>query len=286
MLPGNVLDITFDRMTILGELSDKRIFMLKLLLKKQETHVTDSRFHDCVKGKFLDDLIYFEYDKQKAKMFKTRNFRMEFNPNNLKVEQITWLQENVIPMLTDVGITRLDLAIDVDFDLSAYQFIPIGSSREKSTVEYRDPSRQLETLYIGKRESDKMIRLYNKKVEQAKKGNIVDQTNWWRLEFELKRETVNEFGEVFNTIQIKKPDIFELEKVQDRAMLTHLKQYPDEWGSLSKNTRAKYKKMLREIKEVDITPIFEEALKKKKAELLEQLDGWFRNQYIIFESHC
>jgi DNA relaxase NicK len=79
------------------------------------------------------------------------------------------------------------LAIDVDFDLSAYQFIPIGSSREKSTVEYRDPSRQLETLYIGKRESDKMIRLYNKKVEQAKKGNFVDQRNWWRLKYSSRK---------------------------------------------------------------------------------------------------
>ncbi|WP_445013270.1 hypothetical protein, partial [Klebsiella pneumoniae] len=66
------------------------------------------------------------------------NFRIEFNPNKLNQEQIEWLQQNVISMLSDVGITRLDLAFDVDFKLSDYQFISIGNAREKSTVEFRN----------------------------------------------------------------------------------------------------------------------------------------------------
>ena len=284
----NVLSITFDRMTVLGDLGDNRVFLLNSLIKKysiareNKIYVSDTRYHDCVKGKFLDDLVYFEYDKLKAKSYKTRNFRMEFNPNNLNSEQVGWLQENVIPMLTDVGITRLDLAFDVDFKLSDYEFINVGNSREKSTVEFRNASRQLETMYIGKRESDKMVRLYNKKAEQAKKGNKVDLPNWWRLEFELKRETVDEFADVFETLHIKKPDLREIEKVQDRAMLYYLRDHPEEWAELAKATKAKYRKMQREIKNRNITPLFKRELKKKKAELLEQLDSWFKHQFKVF----
>jgi hypothetical protein len=282
---SNILDIHFDRMTVLGDLNSKKVFYLKELIKSNDTSVMDNKFHDYVRGKFLNDLVYFEYDKLKAKSFNTRNFRMEFNPNNLDTRQVEWLQTNVIPLLSDVGITRLDLAFDVDFDLSEYQFIPIGNSRQKSTVEFRDAARKLETLYIGKRQSDKMLRLYNKQLEQEKKGNTSNLHTWWRLEFELKRETVDEFGEVFDTLQIKNPSLNELEKIEDRATLYYLLDHPQEWSNLSKRKKEKYRKMLKEIKEEDITPVFKKGLEKKKAELVAQLDSWFKNQYKIFE-HC
>lgn len=278
-------------MTVMGDLGDNRVSGLNFLIKRfsiareNRIHVSDSRYHDRVKGKFLDDLVYFEYDRLKAKAYNTRNFRMEFNPNNLNQEQIEWLQHNVISMLSDVGITRLDLAFDVDFKLSDYQFISIGNAREKSTVEFRNSSNELETKYIGKRESDKMIRLYDKKVEQMKKGNEVDLPHWWRLEFELKRETVDEFADVFETLQIKNPDLNEIESIKDRALLYYLRDHPEAWNELANSTKSKYRKMLREIKNKNMTPLFKRELKKKKAELLEQLDGWFKNQYIVFESN-
>jgi hypothetical protein len=40
--------------------------------------------------------------------------------------------------------------------------------------------------------------------------------------------------------------------------------------------------MLREIKNENITPLFKKELKKKKAELLEQLDSWFKHQFKVF----
>ncbi|MEJ9149269.1 replication initiation protein, partial [Bacillus thuringiensis] len=58
---------------------------------------------------------------------------------------------------------------------------------------------------------------------------------------------------------------------------------PEEWAELGNSTKSKYRKMLREIKNENMTPLFKKELKKKKAELLEQLDGWFKNQYRIFE---
>lgn len=275
-------------MTVMGDLGDNRVSALNFLIKKfsiareNRIHVSDSRYHDRVKGKFLDDLVYFEYDRLKAKTYNTRNFRMEFNPNNLNHEQIEWLQNNVIPMLSDVGITRLDLAFDVDFKLSDYEFISMGNAREKSSVEFRNSSNELETKYIGKRESDKMIRFYNKKVEQMKKGNKVDLPHWWRLEFELKRETVDEFADVFETLQIKKPDLTEIENIKDRALLYYLRDYPEAWNELANSTKSKYRKMLREIKNKNMTPLFKKELKKKKAELLEQLDSWFKHQFKVF----
>jgi len=275
-------------MTVMGDLGDNRVSGLNFLIKKfsiareNRIHVSDSRYHDRVKGKFLDDLVYFEYDRLKAKTYNTRNFRMEFNPNNLNQEQIEWLQHNVIPMLSDVGITRLDLAFDVDFKLSDYEFISMGNAREKSSVEFRNSSNELETKYIGKRESDKMIRFYNKKVEQIKKGNKVDLPHWWRLEFELKRETVDEFADVFETLQIKKPDLTEIENIKDRALLYYLRDYPEAWNELANSTKSKYRKMLREIKNKNMTPLFKKELKKKKAELLEQLDSWFKHQFKVF----
>ena len=70
---GNILNITFDRMTVMGDLSDNRVSLLNQLIKKysiareNKIHVSDTRYHSYIRGKFLDDLVYFEYDRLKAK---------------------------------------------------------------------------------------------------------------------------------------------------------------------------------------------------------------------------
>ncbi|MDW6156831.1 hypothetical protein SBT36_26710, partial [Klebsiella pneumoniae] len=71
----------------MGDLGDNRVSNLIFLIKRfsitreNRIHISDSRYHDRVQGKFLDDLVYFEYDRLKAKAYNTRNFRIEFNPN-------------------------------------------------------------------------------------------------------------------------------------------------------------------------------------------------------------
>ncbi|WP_455920705.1 hypothetical protein, partial [Priestia megaterium] len=59
----NILDITFDRMTVMGDLGDNRVSNLIFLIKRfsitreNRIHISDSRYHDRVQGKFLDDLV-------------------------------------------------------------------------------------------------------------------------------------------------------------------------------------------------------------------------------------
>lgn len=94
-----------------------------------------------------------------------------------------------VAALTDVRITRLDFAIDVfgSFDFDALQRC-IETGRAKTHI--RTTSRVLsktdsdlagDTLYIGSRQSGRMIRVYDKGLETGDKAGM-----WARIELEAK----------------------------------------------------------------------------------------------------
>lgn len=93
-----------------------------------------------------------------------------------------------------INITRLDLALDTDaklidkvkakIDKKEY----ISKSRSLSYIcKSGKNSTRTETIYIGSRSSDLMIRLYDKAVEQS-----LDGIDWERWEIVLKKEKIKE----------------------------------------------------------------------------------------------
>lgn len=278
-----ILDISFDKMTVLGDLSSNQKSAFQSLLDHENILLYENGFHDVAKGMIFGK-VYFEYDRLKGQAYNSRNFRMEFNPNKLDTDEVIWIIDNIVPLLSDVGFTRLDLAFDVDFDLSEYKFIPMGKERNKRKGTFQGATGRIETIYIGARSSDKMVRIYNKKLERKDKdlvGDYSDLEHWWRLEFELKRESVNDFDVVLETLKIINPNYNSL-SFKDASALFYLLENPNGFSVVAKKTREKYMKLLKEMNDEDITHLFKEALDNKKSDLHKQIADWLEKQYSVF----
>ncbi|EHT8037877.1 replication initiation factor domain-containing protein, partial [Staphylococcus pseudintermedius] len=48
------------------------------------------------------------------------------------------------------------------------------------------------------------------------------------------------------------------------------------WGKLSKNTKTKFKKLIREISPIDLTELMKSTLKANEKQLQKQIDFWQR----------
>ncbi|MCY7001193.1 replication initiation factor domain-containing protein, partial [Staphylococcus aureus] len=88
--------------------------------------------------------------------------------------------------MEDDGFTRLDLAFDFEDDLSDYYAMTDKSV--KKTIFYGRNGKP-ETKYFGVRDSDRFIRIYNKKQERKDNADIeIISEHLWRVEIELKRD--------------------------------------------------------------------------------------------------
>lgn len=93
-----------------------------------------------------------------------------------------------------INITRLDLALDTDITLidkirrSIDEKKYISKSRSISYIcKSGKDSTRTETIYIGSRSSELMIRIYDKAVEQG-----LEDTDWERWEIVLKKDKIRE----------------------------------------------------------------------------------------------
>ncbi|MBF2779830.1 replication initiation factor domain-containing protein, partial [Staphylococcus saprophyticus] len=207
----------FDAMTIVGNLNKNNAHKLSEFM----SIAPQIRLWDILQTKFkakaLQEKVYIEYDKVKADAWDRRNMRVEFNPNKLTHEEMLWLKQNIIDYMEDDGFTRLDLAFDFEDDLSDYYAMTDKSV--KKTIFYGRNGKP-ETKYFGVRDSDRFIRIYNKKQERKDNADIeVMSEHLWRVEIELKRDMVDYWNDCFNDLHILKPDWSSLEKVKDQAMI-------------------------------------------------------------------
>ncbi|HDK4530551.1 TPA: hypothetical protein PSL13_002842, partial [Staphylococcus aureus] len=160
----NIFDVSIDRVTIMGNVPKERVNELQLLIS--ETSAFDLWGIASTAQGLIFNKVFFSYDDMKAKAMSIRNFRMEFNPNSINDLEKKWLLENILPLLDDKGLSRLDIAFDCDFDLSKYTYIQESPTKR---TEIKSRSGDLETLYLGTRTSEQMIRIYNKSVEIKEK---------------------------------------------------------------------------------------------------------------------
>ncbi|WP_165472113.1 replication initiation factor domain-containing protein, partial [Escherichia coli] len=196
--------LSFDAMTIVGNLNKNNAQKLSEFMSVEPQIRLWDILQTKFKAKALQEKVYIEYDKVKADTWDRRNMRVEFNPNKLTHDEMLWLKKNVIDYMEDDGFTRLDLAFDFEDDLSDYYAMTDKSV--KKTIFYGRNGKP-ETKYFGVRDSDRFIRIYNKKQERKDNADIeVMSEHLWRVEIELKRDMVDYWNDCFNDLHILKPD--------------------------------------------------------------------------------
>ncbi|MDN5664353.1 MAG: replication initiation factor domain-containing protein [Staphylococcus equorum] len=264
--------LSFDRMTIVGNLNKTNAKELSDFMSYEPRFRLWDILQTKFKAKALEEKVYIEYDRIKADTWDRRNMRVEFNPNNLSFDEMFWLKDNVINYMEDDGFTRLDLAFDFEDDLNDYY--AMTDKAVKKTVFY-GRNGLAETKYFGVKDSDRFIRIYNKKQERKDNADIeIASEHLWRVEIELKRNMVDYWNDCFKDLHILKPDWKSIEKQKDRSMIYLLIHEEDEWGRLERHAKYKYKKLVKEISEIDLTDLMKLTLKENENQLQKQIDFW------------
>ena len=264
--------LSFDAMTIVGNLSRDNAQKLSSFMSIEPQIRLWDILQTKFKAKALQEKVYIEYDKVKADTWDRRNMRVEFNPNKLTYEEMIWLKQNIIDYMEDDGFTRLDLAFDFEDDLSDYYVM--SDKALKKTVFY-GINGMPETKYFGVRDSDRFIRIYNKKQERKDNADVeVTSDHLWRVEIELKRDMVDYWNDCFNDLHILKPDWKIIERTSDRAIVFMLLNDEEEWGKIHRNSRTKYKNLIKEISPVDLTELMKSTLRENEKQLQKQIEFW------------
>lgn len=272
--------LSFDAMTIVGNLNkDNAQSLSKFMSINPQIRLWDM-LQTKFKAKALQEKVYIEYDKVKADSWDRRNMRVEFNPNKLSRDEMIWLKQNIISYMEDDGFTRLDLAFDFEDDLSDYY--AISDKAVKKTVFYGRNGKP-ETKYFGVRDSDRFIRIYNKKQERKDNADVeVMSEHLWRVEIELKRNMVDYWNDCFNDLHILKPDYSTIKKTSDRHTIMALLFDDNEWGKLERRTKNKYREMLKSISEIDLAELMKLTLKANEKQLQKQIEFWQTKRRKIF----
>lgn len=271
-LPTPNLNLSFDAMTIVGNVNTERAAKLYDLLVSEPYVEVWNALQTKFKAKALDGKVYIEYDKIKATSWNRRNMRVEFNPNNLLLDEKIWIKQRLIALMEDVGFTRLDLAFDFEHDLGDYY--ALSDKAVKKTVFYGTNGKP-ETKYFGVRDSDRFIRIYNKKKERKDNADVEIKTeHLWRVEIELKRSMVDYWNNCFDDLHILKPDWTLPKKLNEQAMIFLLIHEEGKWGELNRKTKHKYKNLIKEISPLDLTDLMKSTLRECEEQLQKQINFW------------
>ena|SRR5699024_2696862 len=265
-------DISFDRITVVGDLDENEETAFSLFLANSiyfnvfESHVSQ------VKGQAVDGSVFFEYDKFKGKARERRNMRIEFNPNNLDQKIRDLIKTEFIARMRNKSFSRLDLAFDCFENLKDY-FVFSDRALKKTIIYGRSDAP--ETKYFGVRDSDRYIRIYNKKQEiKDNKDLEIDHENFWRIEFELKRDMTEQWQNCFDDLHFLIPNWKNIEEFDLRAKIFYLLNDEDAWGEIHRNTKAKYRKIIKEISSVDLQNDMQQELEKQRDRLKKELQFW------------
>lgn len=271
-----ILGVYFDKITVVGNLYKEAESTLQHLINTVESRIEGFPTMSAVRGKIYGTWVHFEYDEMKGKAFKKGNFRLEYNPRKMPLELQQQMISTFKPMLHDVHFTRLDLAFDCDEDLGAYSH---EHKNPMKRAEYYGLGGKLESLYYGVRTSNIYSRTYDKKQQLLDIENVeIPEPVLWRYEVEMKnRKFIDSMIDcdfpVFERVRFIQYDTSVLTG-NDRVMVQALVDHPALINEVSKNSRTKYRKIIRGLGGNDVTPIFAGALKKELPQLKRQLEQW------------
>lgn len=270
-----ILNVSFDRLSLVGNLYKTAESDLQRVMDYNNSKILKA-MSSKITAQLYDGNVFIDYDQFQGKAFNKGNFKIDYNPNKLTPEQNRELVSTFKPMLHDLHYTRVDLAFDVDFELSAYTHEHVNPL--KSNV-YCSPTGKIETMYYGSRQSDFYSRTYDKNVEREAKADLEKKIPvWWRYELEIKNRSAIENMiacdfPVFERVKFKKYG-YETLGGLDRLIVQNIVEHPENMGALSKYQRSKYRKIMQEMECEDITPLFERELKKELPQLKRQLGQW------------
>lgn len=264
--------VSLDRITVVGNLISERETWVKHHVETNtRINVRDSGF-DRFKCHALENRVYVEYNRKQAQAMGRSEIRVEFNPNELTEEEIKFIQFIFLDNMRTKDFSRIDLAFDMPIDLSDY-FIMSDKAIKKTIFYGRDD--KPETKYFGVRDSERYIRIYNKKkqLSEVKEKEIEDE-HLWRIEFELKRSMTNKWDKCFDDLHILQPDYLSLEEFEEQAKIYYLINEQSAWSKMSRWTKYRYKKKIKEISDVDLTDDLRKVLSEQHQKLSEELKNY------------
>lgn len=270
-LPG-IHKVSWDRMTIVGNLDPNRAqSLITEFCNEPNVRFRPDRSSRAFTVDIMD-AVYCNYNLDGPSK-DIRNFRLEFNPNNAPEEFLPYYQAHILPCLTDVGFSRLDLAIDTTEDLGTYHMDTVNPT---GTVEYRGRGRQLETLYFGSRKGTNYIRIYDKKNQlQAKDKQEIPEPDLWRIEFEMKGPQVaSTWTACADKLLIHKIEFPQATKGTDIIICLALEEHPTYFEYLNSRQRTKYRKMMNQTEGTDLMPGVHQAIKQSEQRLQAELEQW------------
>src|SRR5699024_543180 len=141
--------------------------------------------------------------------------------------------------------SRIDLGFDLPIDLNDW-YIMSDRALKKTIFYGRDD--KPETKYFGVRDSERYIRIYNKKkqLRDVKEEEIEDE-QLWRIELELKRSMTAKWDKSFDDLHVSQPDCKSTQRSSERDLLYYLIHEQSAASENHKSLKVKYTKRIREI---------------------------------------
>lgn len=234
------------------------------VLQIAEKSASNPSFYVPKKGEEMEEM-------KTRKSSAIKELRYDFNPNNTSHEK---LHMQVIGLMYDVHLTRVDVAFDVhDVDMKRWRWI---DSKGRPYNVYYSGSGEVETWYVGGKESEVKIRIYDKAKEQKIKDKV-----WWRVEVQLRRDSakllgvhkgdidINPFEYVTPVVNGNFPEL----DIKTRAMVKYLIDNPSGFSELSRPSRTEYKKTIRMIGSWECIDFYH-IWQKKYSLVASELGSW------------
>lgn len=196
---------------------------IKLFLQKYFSEIFENElFEHREYGKYLynrsysfDNIVNFLYNENNFSITNNMGLMIEITGQGLDFVRSRISQDKFEDYLIDVveqlrgdgyevRIKRLDLAYD---DFNPRPYLPLrkiakkvdagafvskirksGVLKKKEIVNYNKSKKTGDTVYLGSKSSDTMIRFYDKYLEQVSKNGGCDIENWLRYEVVVKND--------------------------------------------------------------------------------------------------
>lgn len=216
--------------------------------------------------------VYFDYNQLKATATKSRNTWVEFNPNKFPTDDLKPLIDVLFKFMNNTHLTRIDLAFDIQADLSNYKVFKNVGIQQRIFLGRKS---EVETMYIGSPTSDNHIKIYNKKLQLEKEENIyIDLEDLWRFEITLKSKKIYDLRNALRNIDLYLPNYELSDSLQEKAMLYFLEEHPNHWQDLHQNTRTKYRKIIKETQDFVITDTLRNKLIEESERLVDEMNNF------------
>ena len=271
LFPG-IHKVSWDRMTIVGNLDPNRAqSLITAFCNEPNVRFRPERSSRAFTADIMD-AVYCSFNLDGPSK-DIRNFRLDFNPNNAPEEFMPYYQAHILPCLTDIGFSRLDLAIDTTENLGTYYMDTRNPTKKNPRI---SPGGKLETIYFGVPKGKNYIRIYDKKNQlKEKKDQEIELPELWRIEFQLRGKAC---ADTWTTCADN--------------LLIHTIKYPESvsgvWRNACENVRKttegiewmtdyekrKCRKFLKEAKGINFMPVVHQAIKLSEQRLQAELNEW------------